>query len=234
MKPKLYSTWILIASFFVAAILLSACTINIGTTIAEDGSGTWRTEFIFNTADKENLKSFDTTVEQFCNDMNEDNDEMPAGATVVIEEHGEESWCVMTVPFASLEDLRAFYEEGDGIVVNRLEIIDSKLYYDIDVDMSDQDTSSMGSFPIELNWKLTVPGRIGTNNATSVEGNTLTWKLDQSQIAKIQAESSLSAIPMLPWFPDWSVVAIAVACSCLCVVAVVIIVVVVVMLRKRK
>ncbi len=214
-----------IALLVAFALLLSACTVNMHTKINSDGSGDWITEIGFTTEDEASLTQMGfTSVEDYCTQSATD---MPAEASTSIEVRGEETYCVYTVPFATLEALRAAYTETDGVVVNRLEIVDGVLYYDLTVDGGSGDMGSMG---ISTNWILTMPGSIQSHNAPTQDGNQLTWVLSTTGATAIQAQSKVSGMSS-----DITMyVTIALSCLCCLVVIVIIAVVVFLVLRKRK
>jgi hypothetical protein len=235
-KPKT----LLISLMLAASILLGACTIDIHTRVNADGSGTWNIDFVFSQDDIAMLESFGSTVQEFCDEMVED---LPPGARVTLEETDDEARCSMTQTFASLDELRSFYQEdGDGIIIHRLEITGGRFYYDITLDFEDEeDISGLGFFT--MNWKLTMPGAVGANNATSVDGNTLTWSLTPGKSERIQAESAAGAFASGPPIgtdgtgepgsrANWIIIALA--CLCGLLLLVVIAVAIFLVLRKRK
>jgi hypothetical protein len=215
----------------LCSLLLAGCTINVSTDIQKDGSGKFGMEMIFTSSDMQSLSDMGTTVDEFCQSAADE--DMPEEAEIILEEHGDETWCTITVPFASLDELQTAYTDGEGIEVNQLEIVDDKLYYDILVDMS---TSGMGSdVMMTTNWKLTLPGKIESHNADQKDGNTLTWALAGSQTYAIQAESNLGGGISLPGGENtpWIIGGVVLSCLCL-IVVVVIIVVIFVVIRKKK
>ena len=52
---------------------------------------------------------------------------------------------------------------------------------------TDQVTATM-----DMNWIVTMPGMVTKQNATSVNGNTLTWKLKPGVVNNIHAESNVN------------------------------------------
>jgi hypothetical protein len=196
----------------LAALALSACTIQIRTDITETGAGTWRAEMGFSPEDKTLIAGLGSTPEQFCADAAAEGD-LPPGVTSSFETRADGDWCVFTQTFASLEELRTIYNNGDGILVNRLEILDGVLYYDVTVD-----TGSAGDFAsieemgasIDMAWIVTFPGNVTSQNATTFEGNTFTWTLTPGTPANIQAQSSLGG------FGSGAALWIVLAACCLC------------------
>lgn len=216
--------YLAISLILFTAMILAACTINVNTDIKKDGSGLWKTEFIFTPSDMDYLSSMGTTADQFCTDTGGD---MPAGASVNVEKHGEDTWCVMSIPFKSLEELKTFYTDGSGITINHLEILNGTLYYDLSVDASSSG-SDLGVGMFTMNWKVTVPGSVGENNATKVEGNTLTWQLDSTQITEVKAQSSVNGTP------QWTWIVVGLCLVCLCGIIIIVIVVVIVLVQRKR
>jgi hypothetical protein len=208
------------------ALLLSACTVNFHTVINKDGSGDWITEMGFTKSDQESLQSFGyANIEAYCNEAAAD---LPDNATMTIEQRGEETYCVFTASFASLEELRQAYAETDGLTINRLEIVDGVLYYDIAMDMS-SDSGDLDS-ALSTTWMVTMPGTIQNHNAPQIEGNKLIWPLASGQVVSIQAQSKISGFALTGDTTTW----ITVALGCLCCLIILIVVAVVVFLVVRN
>jgi len=106
---------------------------------------------------------------------------------VMEEQRGEETWCITTTQFKNLEELRSLYEQREGIQINRLEISNGKLYYDVDLDTSSEESNF--SALTEMTWTIVLPGTPLAHNADEAEGNALTWKpTPQSGIVNLRAE----------------------------------------------
>ncbi len=94
------------------------------------------------------------------------------------ETHGEDIWCTYSTKLDTLQGLNHYLDDGFTISVNRLEIEDKKFYLDL----------SWPEFPckaddpskVTCEWVVKAPGKVGENNATRVEGNTLTWDMSVS------------------------------------------------------
>ncbi|MCL4871195.1 MAG: DUF3153 domain-containing protein [Anaerolineae bacterium] len=183
--------------FCLLALFLSACSFNVTTVVESDGSGTWKTEIGFNAEDQALLSSFGMGASEVCQEMQADG-ELPAGAQISTEERDGSIWCVVEQSFATLAELRQLHSEGDGITVNRLEILDDQFHYDLSLDMRDAEASleemqELGEFALDFTWRLTVPGKVVSHNADAISGNTLTWNLTPGTIISLQAESDLSS-----------------------------------------
>jgi hypothetical protein len=196
----------------VMGLMLAACNIRVTTDVNDDGSGTYGFEMAFNAEDQELLTSLEYTPEQFCQEM-QDEGTLPEGATVTTEQRGDEAVCVMSQPFANIEELRALYnqDQGDGIDINTLELSGGKFVYDVDVVMEAEESETT---PIDIEWQVTVPGTVGSNNADRVEGNTLTWVMVANEARNVRVESAVGGLSS-----DTLYYVIGVICSCLCCVA---------------
>ena len=102
------------------------------------------------------------------------------------EPHGEEIWCTFTYHFDNLKELEKQLPHDfdqnqitsssiSGLTINRLEIKDGTFTLDL----------SWSNFPCRLaegsldvcEWSVQMPGKVGNNNASRVEGTTLTWDM---------------------------------------------------------
>ncbi len=172
--------------FAACALLLAACKFQATTILNPDGSGELRTEAGFTAEERQNLENQSSRKGpgDFCNTSGR----TPPDVTVTEEQRGDETWCVTTQKFDNPDELRKLYMEQKGIRVNRLEIANGTLYYDIDVDTASED-SGFANFTA-ITWKVTLPGTPASHNAGQVDGNTLTWNLaPRSGTINLRAES---------------------------------------------
>jgi len=191
MKSRQLLCWV------IGLLLMSAChQLQVSTRFEPDGSGQLRTEVGFTAEERQNLEaqSENPDPENLCNQNQSSPD-----ATVTEEQRGDETWCVTTQSFANLEELRRLYETRRGLHVNRLEISDGTLFYDIDVDMA-SDTSDFSAAAI-ITWTVTLPNSPTYHNAAQADGNTLTWTLTHdSGVTNLRAESPAQGTSaLLPW-----------------------------------
>jgi hypothetical protein len=228
MKPKAIALTCLAG----AALILAACKVDIISTLRPDGSGELRTEMGLTPEDKQALEAFSNGgTQDLCTSIQAQGGSPPPGMVFEQEERGDETWCVATEPFGNLDDLRSLYADMQGVTVNRLEIKDGRLYYDITLDLSEGSTPPSS---IDLTWQIEVPGTVGVNNADSVEGRRLTWGLPLGGTVNVHAESVLGGLALPGGTSPWVAVgAVVLACLCLIVLAVIVVVVVVVA-RRRK
>ena len=222
----------LVGIFFLAALLLSACKAQVGTDVKNDGSGEMQTGIGFTSDEVKTLEGMGASSTDLCSFADQQSGQLPPGTTVKQEQRGDETWCVATVPFADLSALESAYSDMQSITVNQLDLTDDKFVYDITIDMSggDQVTSLVG-----LTWTLSVPGRVGNNNADSVKGSTLTWNLKPGGSQTLHAESDLNA--GLFAGSNWVYILCGTLACCLCLItlaALVLVVVALVMESRRK
>ena len=87
--------------------------------------------------------------------------------------------------------MQKLYEQKKGLTINRLEIVDNKFYYDIDLDTSfkTSDFSTFNAIP----WTVTLPGTPSYYNTDQVKGNTVTWNPEpRSGKVNLRAESAVN------------------------------------------
>lgn len=185
MKSRIF----LFTGLVIASLLLAACSVNIGTSVTTDGSGELRTEIGFTAEEKQSLLQLSSgSTENLCDSLQSEGQGLPPDATFTQEERGDETYCVTAQPFDNLDELTQLYGEMDGVTINELSLENGKFVYDVDVDFSDAEAA--GLFSLSFDWRLTVPGAVGENNADEVEGQTLIWKLTPGQRMNLHAESS--------------------------------------------
>ena len=220
MKPR--SIKLVLASLLLLTMLvLSGCTANLVTDIKSDGSGMWSMEYIMT---QDELSSYGYTLtDSFCaEDLEMDLSDMPPGTTMRQEERGDEVACIFETTFASLEELRAIYVDMDS-TVSSLEFRDNKFYYDIDIDMGSTDT--MGFM---IYWIVKMPGNVTETNATTQEGNTLTWTAPTEGAFNAYAVSSVGGLSSTWWW------VIGISSLCCCFIIIVAVVVLIIVLNKKK
>jgi hypothetical protein len=176
------------------ALLASACTFQFSTTVNEDGTGKFVTEFGLTTDEISQLESFGgESFDDLCSE-DEFAADGPEGATVVQEERGDEIWCVATLPFNDLSGLEEAYRDMD-VQINTLSMTEDEFVYDVTFDMGggEGDLSALTAMGVELsmNWQVVTPGRVIEHNADQVDGDVLTWNLDPTGTANLQVRSNV-------------------------------------------
>jgi len=227
------------AALLTAALLLAACTIQVNTTVQPSGAGELRTEMGFNQADQEALSGIGASPEEFCADMQSEED-LAEDVPVTVEERGDEIWCIVTVPFADLNELRELYAGMGGITVNRLELSGDQFIYDVDVEFAAEEAEGMGALELSYRWQVTMPGGVASHNAQEADGRTLTWEVGLGETINAQATSSLGGgdggllqSPSGLGPTEWILIALALFFCCGLLVVVIAVVVYFVM-RGRK
>jgi hypothetical protein len=210
----------------LALLVLAGCTVEYHTSFQEDGSGQMAMAIGYTAqeaSDLAELSGGDTA--NLCQELwAESSSDLPPNATIREEQRGDETYCLVEFSFANLDELRSIYEEQD-VTVDRLEIVDDRFYYDVSVDMTG--TEGLG-FAMNMTWVVTMPGSMGENNASEVNGRTLTWNLAMGQVNTLQAESSLGNSNWVWW------VAGGLGCLCLLVLVIAAIAGLALYLRKKK
>jgi len=178
-------------SLVVPIFLLSACRVVVETKINSDGSGDLHSSIVFSAEEKQNFTaSPENAGKSICDSLWEG---IPAGATFVEEEKDGETFCTTVRSFSNAGELRGYYENMGNITVNELKMGFGKLVFDVQADL----TPKNGNEPAPMEWRLTVSGEIGNNNADSAEGNTLIWNIEPGEVANLHAESSVRIDPLI-------------------------------------
>lgn len=176
------------------ALLASACTFQFSTTVNEDGTGKFVTEFGLTTDEISQLEAFGgESFDDLCTE-DEFASDGPEGATVVQEERGDEIWCVATLPFNDLSGLEEAYRDMD-VQINTLSMTEDEFVYDVTFNMGGEegDLGALAAMGVELNmyWQVVTPGRVTEHNADEVDGDVLTWNLDPTGTANLQVRSNV-------------------------------------------
>ncbi|MCC6190488.1 MAG: hypothetical protein IT318_15780 [Anaerolineales bacterium] len=178
------------AALLALAWLLAACTLHLATEVEPGGSGEFRTEVGFNQLDQQGLEGLGMSPEQFCEDLQSDQG-MPIASPVTVVERGDEIWCIVTMPFQSLDELRQLYDGMEGVDVNQLALTSSEFTYDVDVEFSEASISELGDVPVEFRWVVAMPGTVRSDNADESDETTLIWYLSPGEAVNARAVSGV-------------------------------------------
>lgn len=181
---KSRSIKILVLIFSV--LLLTGChKLEAKTKIEPDGSGELQMGVGFSAEERANMEKQGSNPQDFCNTS-----QTAPKVTVTEEKRGDETWCITTTQFKDLEELRSLYEQRKGIRVNRLEIVDGKFYFDVDIDTRSE-TSDFSAFK-DITWIVVLPGTPIEHNTDQADANTLTWTVTpQVDSTNLRAESEV-------------------------------------------
>ena len=196
----------------ILALVATACTFQFSTQINEDGSGAQVIEFGVTAEEQEQLQALmemsgeggagadEFTMEQLCQDE-ELLSEMPVESSLELEQREDGDWCVARREFASLDELRDIFAEGE-MSLNTLEMTDDSFVFDLDFDLSDMAGEDLASlevlgFGFDFIFKLQAPGSALEHNADEYDEstNTFTWYMEVGSVNNIHVETDLSTFP---------------------------------------
>ena len=173
-----------------ATVALSACRVVVDTKVNKDGSGELRTAIVFSGEEKKNFDSAPNNAgKNICESLRSDT---PSDVVFFEEARGEETYCTTLHSFSTLKQLRTLYEGMVNVTVHDLRMGLGSFVFNIEVDLTARD----GNEAAPNEWRLTMPGEIGNNNADMVESNTLVWNIEPGEVRTLEAESSIGP-PML-------------------------------------
>jgi hypothetical protein len=186
MKTK----FLMITAFVLAALVLSGCTMGILTKINADGSGELGFVYKFTKSELETLSGMGASADTICTDVASSGSGVGGDVELKQEKHGDETWCVGSQPFATLDELRTQLG-GEGFALNTLEIVGDKFTFDADIDMSSASTDMEGiPFDIKIQYELTAPGKVNNHNGDKKDGTTVIWDLSLTEPRNLHVESS--------------------------------------------
>ena len=107
-------------------------------------------------------------------------------------QHGEDIWCTASKNFDNLDALKkGLADDFNRLTVRRLEIQSGTFYLDLYWNGFPCTTPDATQFSCE--WAVQMPGTVGANNATRVEGTTAIWDMSVSATPfNFTAQSALS------------------------------------------
>ena len=220
-----------------AAVLLSACQVNLETRIEASGAGSLTIEVGLTPDDASQLQSFSSggSGGSICRSLNvqaQGQTELPAFQE---EKRGEDTWCVSTQAFEDLSGLEALYRQMDGVTIRELVLREGVFVYDIDVD-----AGGLDGVPglATVSWIVELPGKIGDHNADRADGQRLTWNLVPGERRSLHASSDLYGLRLPAGWDDAlgrlpAIFGAGIACLCCGGVLVVVIVGLVLLLRRK-
>jgi hypothetical protein len=212
-----------------ASILLAGCQMNVITKVDSSGAGTLTTEVGMTPDEVAQLQSLGGgTGGSPCASLSSGKTGAASAPAFEEEKRGEDTWCVATQSFENPDELAALYQEMGFVNIRELTLREGIFVYDLEIDAQGSDEAQV---PTGMTWILELPGKVGSNNADSVEGKRLTWALETGTVTEVQASSDLSPLSLLGGSGTW--IMAAVACLCCGGVLVVVVVAVVLLLKRR-
>jgi hypothetical protein len=166
-------------------VTLSACRAVVDTKVEKDGSGELRTSIVFSAEEKRNFDSApDNAGKSICDNLKSD---ASPQADLIEQAQGNETYCTTVHSFNSLKQLRDYYEAMVNVTVLELGMGLGNFVFQVQVDL----TPRNGNEAAPNEWRLTVPGNVGENNADLIEGNTLVWNIEPGEVRTLQAKSDV-------------------------------------------
>jgi hypothetical protein len=174
------------------------------------------------------LEKGDYPREEVCQETTSDLEK--AFGAFAQEEHGDEIWCTYTISMDNLKGMRSHLTDEFNVTIDRLEIEDNTFYLDLTWRSYPCTTTDPSQFSCE--WSVQAPGKVGENNATRVDGNTLTWVMSDPGTSKhFKAQSSVGGLDTTTLL----IVAALLSCGCCTVVLLIAAgIAVFLLLRKRN
>ena len=124
-----------LALSIIAALVLSACTLQFNTTIQENGSGELRVEFGLRPDEQAEAQSTVGSLDDLCA-LAQSLVRLPPGATTYVEQRGDERWCGTLTQFADLNELASLLIDQPGVLVNQITSLEDRFIFDVTVDLS--------------------------------------------------------------------------------------------------
>ena len=172
-------------SLAFTALFLPSCRVLVETEIKPGGSGILRSSVVFSAEERANFESSpENAGKSLCDNLKQG---VEADAEFVQEFHDGETFCTTVRSFATLDELQGYYTRMGNVKVNELKMGFGEFVFDVHLDLTTRD----GNEPAASEWRLTVPGEIGNNNANVIEDQTLIWKIEPGLIRTLHAESSV-------------------------------------------
>jgi hypothetical protein len=214
-----------------AAVLMAGCQMNVITKVERSGAGTLTTEVGMTPDEVTQLQSLGgETGGDACASLSTGGEGTAEAPAFEEEKRGEDTWCVAVSSFEDIDELARLYEEMGFVKIRELALAQGELVYDLEIDTQGSEGATM---PGNLTWVLELPGKVGGQNADTVEGKRLTWTLESGKVTEVQASSDLLA-PTLPFDLGGSEAWIIAGVSCVCCGGVLLLVAVVVVLLLRR
>ncbi len=179
-------------TIILAALALSACSLDVRNTIAPDGSGELIVEIGPEAGELDQLAALNLTLEQACNPAISASLSLPPQTVYRLESPGEAPRCILSIPFVDLESLRGVLTSSlSSITVNVLSLSDERFIYDISMDLTRRPEIQELALPqTRVTWQLTPPGQLAGHNADRVDGDTLIWEVGPGEFRTLRAEST--------------------------------------------
>ena len=146
---------------FILGLFLTACTIEIRTTL--DNSGAGRIDISISNGEQDPTTIFSNvgmTAIELCS-QDAWGDRIETDATFVLDESDDTTSCLISIPFESIAKLEGIYT-GMDLTVNELSLDEGTIVYDITVDSETEAEDLAVLFQNEtgVDWQVALPGEI--------------------------------------------------------------------------
>jgi len=160
-----------------ALLLLVACRLDSHTTFKTPQSGTLEISWAM-TEDEENIikQATQMDAQQLCEQFKQKTD--APNAKVEFTKKGKEKICKVSVGFDSIAQLKKLY--GEDVTVNYIGEKDGKFYYDVMLTSSNGADASALGLSLQSTWRVTMPGKVVSNNGDELHGRTVVWNVPVS------------------------------------------------------
>ncbi len=168
---------VLLPFLLFALLLFMACRLDSHTTFKTPESGTLEISWAM-TDDEENIikQATQMSAQQLCDQFKEKTD--APNAKVEFTKKGKEKICKVSVNFDSIAQLKKFY--GEDVAVNYIGEKNGKFYYDVNLSSSNGADASALGLNLQSTWRVTMPGKVISNNGDELHGQTVVWKVPVS------------------------------------------------------
>jgi hypothetical protein len=200
----------------LAALALSACTLQVNASVSPEGSGELVVEIGPETDELAQLAALNLTLEEACSPATSTGLDLPPDTVYRLEPRGDERWCVLVIPFPDLETLQGVLSPSiSALGVNTLSLAEDRFIFDISLDLTRPvEFKGLELPPTVIFWNLVLPGQLAGHNADQVDANTLSWEIKPGVFRTLRAESTLGG--GLPEGGLSGLITRAVGFACLC------------------
>jgi hypothetical protein len=191
MKSRFRSS--ILALIALTALALSACTLQVSTSISSDGSGEMIVEIGPEPDELAQLAALDLTIDEVCSPAISASINLPPSTVYTQEARGEEPWCVLSIPFDKIDTLRTVLSPPiSALTPNTISLAEDRFIFDVSLDLTRPiEFEDVKLPPTTIEWKLELPGQLAGHNADQVDGNNLTWLVEPGVFRTLRAESTL-------------------------------------------
>jgi len=190
--------------------LLEEGSIEYSTAIFKDGSGTFGITFAFDDRDADDIieqmeeREVGNSIDDWCEEVEDffkDINELPKLDDVSYLEDGDEGFsCAMIYEFDGFDELEEIYEAFGFVDIQDLDVdADENIDYAVDLEQVSTFVQALLSedTDVEFLWSVSVPGKLGENNADDVLVSKAVWEVDLDDTTEIELAAEKGGIPLI-------------------------------------